>query len=93
MKSAGVDMTDGKTTHQRLTSIRNVMAGAIGISMFAFTSTNAFAAGTLAGTDIVNVAQASYDGPDGPVTIDSNEVTIKVDELLDVTTCIFHLMV
>ncbi len=45
----------------------------------------AHAAGTVAGTDIVNTAQASYDGPGGPVTIDSNTVTIKVDELLDVT--------
>jgi uncharacterized repeat protein (TIGR01451 family) len=50
-------------------------------------STAAQAAGTLAGTDIVNVAQATYDAPGGgaPVTIDSNTVTIKVDELLDVT--------
>ncbi len=44
----------------------------------------AHAAGTLAGTLIDNVAQASYDGPDGPVTIDSNIVSFKVDELLDV---------
>jgi uncharacterized repeat protein (TIGR01451 family) len=45
----------------------------------------AYAAGTLAGTDIDNVAQATYDTPSGPVTIDSNMVRIKVDELLDVT--------
>jgi uncharacterized repeat protein (TIGR01451 family) len=45
------------------------------------------AAGTVAGTDIVNVAQATYDAPGGgtPVTVDSNIVSIKVDELLDVT--------
>jgi uncharacterized repeat protein (TIGR01451 family) len=43
------------------------------------------AAGTLAGTDIENIATASYDN--GGVTVDvaSNKVTIKVDELLDVT--------
>jgi uncharacterized repeat protein (TIGR01451 family) len=48
-------------------------------------TSSAHAAGTLAGTDIVNVAQASYDGPGGTVTVDSNPVTITVDELLDVT--------
>jgi|GWRWMinimDraft_5_1066013.scaffolds.fasta_scaffold01933_3 uncharacterized repeat protein (TIGR01451 family) len=45
----------------------------------------AFAAGTLAGTDIQNVASATFDTAGGPVTIQSNTVTIKVDELLDVT--------
>ncbi len=47
-------------------------------------STHAFAAGTLAGTDIENVATASYDTLSGPVTIESNKVVIKVDELLNV---------
>lgn len=46
---------------------------------------SAFAAGTLAGTDIENIAEATYDTPSGPVTIQSNTVVIKVDELLDVT--------
>jgi uncharacterized repeat protein (TIGR01451 family) len=55
-----------------------------GLAPFALTAP-AYAAGTIAGTKIVNVAQASFDGPDGPETIDSNEVTINVDELLDVT--------
>jgi uncharacterized repeat protein (TIGR01451 family) len=45
----------------------------------------AFAAGTLAGTDIQNIASATYDTPSGPVTLQSNTVVIKVDELLDVT--------
>lgn len=48
-------------------------------------SAAANAAPTLAGTDIENIASASYDTPSGPVTIDSNRVVIKVDELLDVT--------
>ncbi len=48
-------------------------------------SAAAIAAPTLAGTDIENIASASYDTPGGPVTIDSNIVVIKVDELLDVT--------
>ena len=46
---------------------------------------SAHAAGTLAGTDIQNIASATYDTPTGTVTIQSNTVTIKVDELLDVT--------
>jgi hypothetical protein len=46
----------------------------------------AHAAGTLAGTTISNTAHATYDQPNGtPDTIDSNTVTIKVDELLDVS--------
>jgi uncharacterized repeat protein (TIGR01451 family) len=45
----------------------------------------AFAGGTPAGTDIENIASATFDGPSGPVTIDSNTVVIKVDELLDVS--------
>ena len=60
---------------------------ALGAAALFMTSTSALAAGTVAGTDIINVAQATYDGPPGdpPVIIDSNIVTIKVDELLDVT--------
>ncbi|MEP7348968.1 MAG: hypothetical protein ABI668_03340 [Sphingorhabdus sp.] len=51
---------------------------------FAFTQP-AMAAGTLAGTDIENIASATYDTPSGPVTVQSNPVLIKVDELLNVT--------
>jgi uncharacterized repeat protein (TIGR01451 family) len=57
---------------------------ALALSCFSF-GTPSFAAGTLAGTDIDNVAEATYDTPSGPVTIQSNMVRIKVDELLDVT--------
>jgi uncharacterized repeat protein (TIGR01451 family) len=46
----------------------------------------AFAAGTPAGTNITNVATATYEQPSGGETsIDSNIVTLKVDELLDVS--------
>jgi uncharacterized repeat protein (TIGR01451 family) len=46
----------------------------------------AHAAGTLAGTDISNTATATYSAPDGAqVSIDSNTVTLRVDELLDVS--------
>ena len=44
----------------------------------------AYAAGTLAGTDIQNIATASYDSGGSTVEIQSNPVVIKVDELLDV---------
>ncbi|HEY0130805.1 MAG TPA: hypothetical protein VGB57_05315 [Allosphingosinicella sp.] len=43
------------------------------------------AAGTPAGTDITNVATATYELPNGDeASVDSNIVTLKVDELLDV---------
>lgn len=46
----------------------------------------ALAAGTLAGTNITNVATATYELPNGDeASIDSNIVTLKVDELLDVS--------
>src|SRR5688500_11228019 len=44
------------------------------------------AAGTVAGTNIDNVATATVDLPGGGTsTISSNTVTLRVDELLDVT--------
>jgi uncharacterized repeat protein (TIGR01451 family) len=49
-------------------------------------STPVEAAGTAAGSNIVNTATATYDGPGGvPVNVSSNTVTLKVDELLNVT--------
>ena len=46
----------------------------------------AIGAGTVAGTNIDNVAHATYEQPSGgQVSVDSNVVTLKVDELLDVT--------
>lgn len=48
------------------------------------TASPAFAAGTAAGTDIQNIATASYDVGGTPVSIQSNASIIKVDELLDV---------
>lgn len=64
-----------------------LLALAAGAAGLVLAPASARAAGTVAGTDIVNMAQATYDAPGGgkPVTIDSNSVTIKVDELLDVT--------
>lgn len=65
-------------------SLRTHLLAAAAISCVGVASA-ANAAPTLAGTDIENIATASYDTPSGPVTIDSNKVVIKVDELLDVT--------
>jgi uncharacterized repeat protein (TIGR01451 family) len=49
-------------------------------------ATSAYAAGTPAGTNIENTATATYAGPDGaPLSVDSNTVTLRVDELLDVS--------
>jgi hypothetical protein len=42
-------------------------------------------AGTLAGTNIENIATASYDAGAGTVDIQSNTAIILVDELLEVT--------
>jgi uncharacterized repeat protein (TIGR01451 family) len=55
------------------------------VAVAALSSGNAYAAGTLAGTDITNIATASYDSGGTPVDIQSNPVVIRVDELLDVT--------
>lgn len=45
----------------------------------------AMAAGTRAGTLIDNVASATYDPGSGPVTVNSNTHSLKVDELIDTT--------
>ncbi len=48
-------------------------------------SAPAHAEGVSAGTLIENTATATYDDGEGPKTVDSNTVTVRVDELLDVT--------
>jgi uncharacterized repeat protein (TIGR01451 family) len=49
-------------------------------------ATDARATGTVAGTTISNTATATYNDPGGnPVSLPSNTVNIRVDELLDVT--------
>lgn len=48
-------------------------------------SAPAFAAGVSAGTLIENTATATYDDGEGTRTVNSNTVTVRVDELLDVT--------
>jgi uncharacterized repeat protein (TIGR01451 family) len=63
---------------------RYISSTALLIASFANGSV-AFAANTIAGTNIENVATASYETTGGPVTVDSNINIIMVDELLDVT--------
>jgi uncharacterized repeat protein (TIGR01451 family) len=70
---------------QSVPLVRNGMSSVAVVLASLAIGTPAFAAGTLAGTDIDNIAEATYDTPSGPVTIQSNMVRIKVDELLDVT--------
>ncbi|MEO9520763.1 hypothetical protein [Parasphingorhabdus sp.] len=78
-------VTKGRILRAKHFFARRNMAYLAAASALFMGASSAHAAGTLAGTDIVNIAQASYDGPSGTVTVDSNPVTITVDELLDVT--------
>ena len=49
-----------------------------------FGATAAHAAGVVAGTQIANTATATYDSGSASVSIQSNTVTVRVDELLNV---------
>jgi uncharacterized repeat protein (TIGR01451 family) len=65
---------------------KNALLAALGAVSTCALASPAFAAGTLAGTNITNVATATYELPGGGETsVDSNVVTLKVDELLDVS--------
>lgn len=57
------------------------IAAVVAIPLYA---TSAHATGVEAGTLIENTAVATYDAGNGPETIDSNTVVLRVDELLDV---------
>ena len=50
----------------------------------AFAATTAYATGVTAGTQIANTATATYDSGAASVSIQSNTVTVRVDELLNV---------
>ncbi len=66
-------------------SLKRPLQACASIVFFAFAQAPAaHAAGTLAGTDIENTATATYTTPSGEVTLNSNTVIIKVDELIDV---------
>lgn len=72
------------TTHRPLYPVNSV-AIAVVAGMLLSAPHLASAAGVSAGTLIENTAVASYDDGAGPRTINSNTVTVRVDELLDVT--------
>jgi uncharacterized repeat protein (TIGR01451 family) len=65
---------------------KNAMLAAFAAVSAGALASPALAAGTPAGTNITNVATATYELPGGDETsVDSNAVTLKVDELLDVS--------
>jgi uncharacterized repeat protein (TIGR01451 family) len=66
--------------------IKNALLAAAAAASALALAAPAGAAGTAAGTTISNVATATYDLPSGgSATVQSNIVTLKVDELIDVT--------
>jgi uncharacterized repeat protein (TIGR01451 family) len=65
---------------------KNAALAAFTAAVAGICASPALAAGTPAGTNITNVATATYELPGGGETsVDSNVVTLKVDELLDVS--------
>ncbi len=67
-------------------ALANSLGSALAVSLFAVVAvTPAKAAGVDAGTLIENTATATYVDGTGPQTVDSNTVSVRVDELLDVT--------
>ncbi|NQX95798.1 MAG: hypothetical protein HRT64_12915, partial [Erythrobacter sp.] len=62
---------------------RGIFAASAGVALTL--SVPALAGGISAGTLIENTATATYDDGSGSQTISSNTVTVRVDELLDVT--------
>ena len=71
----------GGAKHHRLLPSCSFIACALAIAA----SGAAHAAGTRAGSTISNTATASFDNGAGTQTVDSNQVDLRVDELLDVT--------
>jgi uncharacterized repeat protein (TIGR01451 family) len=61
------------------------LASIIATALLASAATPVLAAGVTAGTLIENTATASFDEAGTPRSVDSNTVTVRVDELLDVT--------
>ena len=66
-----------KSAQIRLTAASLLLSASLG-------ATAAHAAGVVAGTQIANTATATYDSGAASVSIQSNTVTVRVDELLNV---------
>jgi uncharacterized repeat protein (TIGR01451 family) len=77
--------TNSSSNHSKSAFWRNAACVTFGLSAGILPSQQVWAAGTLAGTNIENIATATYDNGSGPVDIQSNTAIILVDELLDVT--------
>ena len=71
MKFAGITFAGRESGPSSSFAIGRRLMLIAGLSGVAMSAPMAHAAGTVAGTDIVNTAQASYDGPGGTVTIDN----------------------
>ena len=70
--------------HRRRPHRHSALACAL-VTLTAAGATPAFATGTVAGTTISNTASATYTDPVGsPITVPSNTVNLRVDELLNV---------
>ena len=72
-----IDFTAAKTR------LRTAIFASLGLT--SALAVPAHAAGTTAGTTISNIATATYTGPNGPVSVPSNRVDLRVDEVLNVT--------
>lgn len=70
------------TKHARL---YGPLASIIATAILASAATPALAGGVTAGTLIRNTATANFEEDGNPRSVDSNTVTVRVDELLDVT--------
>jgi uncharacterized repeat protein (TIGR01451 family) len=70
------------TQHARL---YGPLASILAIALLAGAATPALAGGVTAGTLIENTATANFEEAGTPRSVDSNTVTMRVDELLDVT--------
>lgn len=70
------------TKHARL---YGPLASIIATALLAGAASPAFAGGVTAGTLIENTATANFEEAGNPRSVDSNTVTVRVDELLDVT--------
>lgn len=70
------------TKHARL---YGPLASIIATAILASAATPALAGGVTAGTLIENTATANFEEGGNPRSVDSNTVTVRVDELLDVT--------
>lgn len=71
--------------NRKALSVRRQFGSVFALALACAIAVPAHAAGVDAGTLITNTAQATYDEGGTTKTVDSNTVSIKVDELLDVT--------